>query len=253
MLIDTHCHLDQLGDPEKVLDEARAQGVERVVAVSEGPESMGAVLGLKERFPQQVLGALGLHPAWVVQHSRAQIDQALAWLEDHLGQADALGEAGLDHKWAETAQQQALQEEVLERQLALAQKHGKPANLHSRRCPRQTMERAIAFRRRTGLNVQLHWFTHSKKLVQICNGEGLYVSVGPTLLDHRPTQEVACAIADPLLLLETDAPVRVGNVPGHPARLRAVAEQLAALKGCSWQELAALTAANFARYLGRVP
>lgn len=249
MLVDTHCHLDQFADPQAVLAEAAASGVERVVAVSEDPDSMAAVLTLKMRFPDQVLAGLGLHPAWVVCQRREKIDQALAWLADHLVEADLLGEVGLDYRWAETEAQKTLQAELLEAQLELAARHRRPVNLHSRRCPRQTLEWAIAFCRRTGLGAQLHWFTHSKKLVRLCNQEGIYVSVGPTLLDHPPTQEVALSIADDLLLLETDAPVPAGGQIGHPARTRQVAETLAALKGISGEEIAARTAANFARYL----
>jgi len=250
MLIDTHCHLNQLEDPQAVLDGAAAWGVGRVVAVSESPESMRAVLGLKEGYPGQVLAGLGLHPVWVVQRGREEIDRALTWLEENMARADVLGEVGLDYKWAETHEQKALQDEVLEAQFGLAARHRKPVNLHSRRCLRQTMERAVAFHRETGLNAQLHWFTHSKKLVRICSEEGIYVSVGPTVLDHVQTQEVALTIADELLLIETDAPVPVGGQPGHPARAREVAEKLGDLKGASWEEIAELTSANFARYLG---
>ena len=112
------------------------------------------------------------------------------------------------------------------------------------------MERAIAFHRDTGLNAQLHWFTQSKKLVRICNDEGLYVSAGPSILHAEDAQSVAGAIADDLLLLETDAPVPIGGQPGYPQRTREVAEKLADIKGVSLEELAALTTANFARYLG---
>jgi TatD DNase family protein len=167
-----------------------------------------------------------------------------------MARADLLGEAGLDHKWAESAAQQRRQEQTLEAQLGIAARHRKPVNLHSRRSLRQTMERAIAFHRDTGLNAQLHWFTQSRKLVRLCNQEGIYVSVGPTVIGDEQTRKVALAIADELLLLETDAPVPVRGHPGHPARVRAVAEELAALKGRSWEAIAALTTANFARFLG---
>jgi TatD DNase family protein len=249
MLVDTHCHLDQLEDPRAALAAAAARSVERVVTVSEAPESMRAALALKRTFPDRVLAGLGLHPVRAVRSGREEIEQALDWLETRLAEADLLGEVGLDYKWAATGEQQALQDEILERQFAIAARHRKPVNLHSRRCLRQTMERAVAFRRATGLSAQLHWFTHSRKLVRICNQEGIYVSVGPTVLDHPQTQEVALAIADELLLLETDAPVPVGGQPGHPARVREVAEKLAELKGVAWEELAATTTANFARFL----
>lgn len=247
-LVDSHCHLDQFDDVAAVLQEAAACGVERVVAVSQEPESMRAVLELKRRFPRQILAGLGVHPVWATQHDD-EIEAALHWLSQYLESADVLGEAGLDYKWAQTAAEQARQVDVLERQLALAIECGKPINLHSRRCLRQTMDKAIEFRRQSGLNAQLHWFTESKKLVRICNDEGIYVSVGPTVLKHGPTQEVAREIADELLLLETDAPVSVGGERGHPRRLREVADCLAVLRGGTWCDIAAQTTANFGRFL----
>lgn len=248
MLVDTHCHLDQFEHPESALRDAAALGVSRVVAVSESAASMESVLELKRRFGESVLAGLGLHPAWVSRHPD-QVPTGLEFLAAHLSAGDVLGEVGLDHRWAESPQQQRFQEEVLERQLDLAASCRKPVNLHSRRCPRQVMDRAIAYRRQTGLNAQLHWFTHSLKLVARCNEEGVYVSVGPIALTDPQARKVAAGIADSLLLLETDAPVPVAGQPGHPSRVRAVSEALAELRGWGWEDIAALTSTNFDRYL----
>lgn len=250
MLADSHCHLEQLPDAAAALAEAASRGVTRVVAVSEDPGSIQAVLALKERFPDQVVAGLGLHPVWIVQRSPHEVAPALAELEAVVDRAEVIAEIGLDHKWADTAPLQSVQEEALAAQLDLAVRRGLPVSLHSRRCPRQVLERAVVFRRRTGQQAHLHWFTHSEKLVRLANEEGLFVSVGPTVLDHPPTQRVALAVADDLLLLESDAPVAVSGVPGDPARVREVAEALARLKGISVAELAALTTANLARFLG---
>lgn len=253
MLIDTHCHLDQLPDPAAALAQAAAQGVTQVVALSESAASMSAVLTLAQAHPGAVVAGLGLHPAWISQQPPEAVEAGLLFLAEHLPRAQVLGEVGLDHQWATTPQQQAFQEEILGRQLALAAAAAKPANLHSRRCPRQVMERAIAFVKQTGLNAQLHWFTHSRKLIHQCNEAGIYVSVGPMVLEDPQTQEVALAIADDLLLLETDAPVPIGGQPNQPSRTRAVAEKLAALKNRSLEDLAVLTTANFRRYLALPP
>ncbi len=250
MLVDTHCHLDQFTNADAAVQKAADCGVDRIVAVSENPASMTAALALKHQHPQRVLTGLGLHPAWLVQAARPDIDAGLAFMQTHLAEADQVGEVGLDYKWATTPQQQALQDEILSAQFELAATHTKPVNLHSRRCLRQTMEHAIAFHQKTGLNAQLHWFTQSKKLIRTCNEVGVYVSVGPTVLDNPQTQDIALAIADPLLLLETDAPVPIGGQDGHPARTRQVAEKLAELKHWSLAELAERTSANFSRYLG---
>ena len=143
-----------------------------------------------------------------------------------------------------------MQADTLARQLELAASSGKPVNLHSRRCLRQVMERAISFHQDTGLNAQLHWFTESKKLIGICNDAGIFVSVGPSVLHQPETLSVAATVADNLLLLETDAPVPIGGQPGHPSLTRRVAEKLAGVKGVSFEEIAEVTSANFSRYIG---
>lgn len=248
-LVDTHCHLDQFEDPQKVMLAAAAAGVETLVAVGENPASNRAVLDLRGARPGRVVAGVGLHPVWVVEQPPQAVEAALAGLAAQLADADLLGEIGLDHKWAETADQRRFQEEALDRQLALAAAAGKPINLHSRRCQRQVMEKAIGYCRETGFAAQLHWFTQSKKLIRICNDEGLFVSVGPTVVTDSQAREVAAHVADDLLLLESDAPVPVGGVPGHPRRVLEVAMALAELKRCSVAEIAQLTRANFRRFL----
>ena len=249
VLTDSHCHLDEFDDAAAVLDAAAAVAVEAVVAVAQDLSSMRAVVALKARFPQAVKAAVGLHPTRVVDQSPAQTEEALDFLAAQLPEADELGEVGLDFKWADTPELQQRQRDVLERQLEMAARWRKPANLHSRRSQRQVMELAVAFHRETGLNAQLHWFTQSRKLVHVCNDEGIYVSVGPSVIDDDQAQRTALTVADELLLLETDAPVAVGGLAGTPARVRQVAEKLGDLKGVSWEEVAAQTQHNLERFL----
>ena len=249
-LTDSHCHLDPFEPPEPVLEAAAVAGVDRLVAVSQDAASMEAVLDLAGRFPGRVLAGLGVHPATVTHRGPAGIEPDLELLADRLAEAAVVGETGLDHKWAVTPDQRAEQTRALERHFELAHRHRKPVNLHSRRCPRQVMEAAAAFHRDTGLNAQLHWFTHSKKLVRICNNEGLFISVGPSVISDPAAAAVACEIDEGLLLLETDAPVPVGGVAGHPRRVREVDEELARLKSVEMDELAGRLERNWVRYLG---
>ena len=253
MIVDSHCHLDQFADPHAVLLDAERAGVGQVIAVSEGADTMARVLALKRRYPGRVLAGLGMHPAWVTRAAKEDIAAGLAWLEAHLTEGDVLGEVGFDYRWAVTDEQQLTQKNILTRQFDLAERFGKPVNLHSRRAQRQTMEWAIEFRRRTGLNAQLHWFTDSKKLVRICNEEGIYVSVGPTVLNDLRTQQVALTIDRQLLLFETDAPVAFEEVAGHPARAAEVAEKMAELTGLGCEEISELTTVNTRRYIGASP
>ena len=249
-LTDTHCHLEDFDDVAGLVQKASGSGVMRLVAVGQNRRTMRIALNRASEYPGTILPALGIHPVFVTRQSREETEGDFAFLAENMSAAVALGEMGLDYRWAESIQQRQHQQEMLERQFELAVEGAKPVNLHSRRCPREVMEQAIAFHRDSGLNAQLHWFTQSKKLVHVCNDEGIFISVGPSIIHEERTQAVAAEIATDLILLETDAPVPIGGCPGHPFRAREVAEKLAELKGVPLQEIAVLTEANFTRYLG---
>ena len=245
---DTHCHLDQLGD--SALDEAADVGVTTVVAVAQEAGSMRAVLDLAQRFPGRVLPGLGIHPCTVTDRGLQALAPDLALLAQAAATATVIGETGLDHKWAVSTNQQAEQVRALEYHFEIAERHARPVNLHSRRCLRQTLEHAVTFHRETGLAAQMHWFTESRKLVHRCNDEGIFVSAGPTVLTNDQAAAVACEVADDLLLLESDAPVPVGGIPGHPRRVREVAEKLADLRGVPLEILADQLRGNLRLFLG---
>jgi TatD DNase family protein len=253
MLIDTHCHLDQVDDPDGVIAVARAAGVGRIVAVSQDLGSMQAVLELRDRHPETVVAGLGIHPQTIPYLADDEVGEAFAFLERHLGEADLLGEVGLDYKHATTDAEKTRQAEWLERQLELAAHHRKPANLHSRRALRQVMNHAVDFQQRTGLAAQLHWFTQSSKLVRATNAAGVYVSAGPTTLFADDARAVAAQIDDDLLLLETDCPVPYRGDSARPDWVVRVLECLAGARGVEPGELEAQVEQNFVRFLAGAP
>ena len=93
-LIDTHCHLDLLkGTPDEALAEARAAGVDAVVAVGIDLRSSRSAAALAARF-DDVYAAVGVHP-----HDAVGFDGVVrTGLERLLGQRRvvAVGECGLD-------------------------------------------------------------------------------------------------------------------------------------------------------------
>jgi TatD DNase family protein len=250
---DAHCHLDQLEPPEPFLQRARAAGVDRMLALSEGLDSCKKTLDLKRRYPDTVLAGLGIHPMFSVRLSPEEAEEGLAFIKTHLAEADALGEVGLDYKWARTEEERAYQNDLLTRMLEMAAAEKKPVNLHSRYAQRQTLERAVAFTRETGLPALMHWFTASKKLIRICEAEGIFVSAGPSVLFEGPTQEVVLHIPEQLLLVETDSPVPFGGEPAEPAWAARVCARLAELRGADPAAFEQQINENFARYLGKGP
>ncbi len=246
---DAHCHLDALADPAQALDEALAAGVGPVLAVGMCAASSRRALALRALHPHQVRAAVGLHPSEIPRLDAGALQRELDFVRDALGTADALGEVGLDFKDAVDAVQRDRQRQALQQQLEWAAALRKPANVHCRRAEREIFTTAAEFVARTGLGVNLHWFTHSLKLAKAAAASGLFISPGPSILDDPEQAAVAAAIDGDWLLVETDSPVKFGGQPARPAWARQVAERLAALRGESLPQVAARLQANFSRYL----
>lgn len=211
---------------------------------------MEKVLDLKARYPEFIRAGLGLHPAEAMHLSLEQIAAAYRFMENHLDEADMVGEIGLDYKYAETTEQKEFQARVLQDQLRLAERFRKGVNLHSRRALRETMEAAAAFAKSTGLPALLHWFTHSSKLIRQAAGHGIFVSAGPAVLYSKQTLETARAIPLDNLVLETDTPVPFGGVSARPHQVADVARALSEAQGVPLNDLARNTYANSLRLLG---
>ena len=61
-VIDTHVHLDEFPDPDRVIEEAREAQVAAIVAVGMDLASNKKILELARRYPGFVYPAIGYHP-----------------------------------------------------------------------------------------------------------------------------------------------------------------------------------------------
>ena len=225
-LIDAHCHLYSLSNIEDAVLHARDACVAKVVVVSEDLQTMEQTLKLRDDFPEFVLPSLGIHPVNVLYMSQGEWEKAFSFLKSHANESSCIGEIGLDYKYATTEKEKERQLKVLHAQMEVAAENHLPINLHSRRALRQTMAEAIAFHKNTGLPALLHWFAHSWRLLKRTNEEGIFVSVGPSILFSEDALNLAFAIDTKLILVETDAPVPFKGKPSYPAWVAEVAERL---------------------------
>ena len=227
-VIDVHCHLYARSDAGEAVARARESGVTRVLVVSEDLETMEQTLRVRDKFPEFVLPGLGIHPVNVLSMSAAEWQRALSFLRAHAREASCVGEIGLDYKHAASEESRERQVHALEAQMEVAAEYRLPVNLHSRRALRDTMEQAIAFRKDTGLPALLHWFAHSRKLLRRTNEEGIFVSVGPSVLFSDEALHMAGAIAPHLILVETDTPVPFQGRASEPSWAADVSKRLIA-------------------------
>lgn len=261
---DTHLHLDDAAfgsDPSSVVERAQAVGVTAMVAVGTTADSSVAAVQLAARFPA-VYAAVGIQPNHVAEATEACWDRIVALAR--LPKVVALGETGLDHYWDYAPVD--LQLAWFERHLLLAMDCGLPFIVHSREgkhgtAPGQcTSDIVSAIRRihggRAAVGI-MHSFTGTLEQADTCLALGLYLSFAGmvTFKKAQDLREVAARVADPRILIETDAPYLAphplrGTFPNEPCHLVHTAACLAELRGSSLTAFGELTAANACRVFG---
>lgn len=253
MLIDTHTHidLDNFKDRfDEVIETAKEYGVGKVVIPGVEPSGFGRIVELCEKY-DNVYGAVGVHPEELGTYN----DEAENLIREYLKHPKiiAAGEIGLDYYWDKS--QVERQKEIFEKQIMLAKEAKKPVLVHDREAHLDTFEiLKKTDAKETG--VVMHCFSGSPEFALECVREGFYIALGGvvTFKNAKKAKEVAKAVPLDRLLLETDAPY-MAPVPfrgkeNQPAYVKIVAQEIADLRGISFEEIEQATTANAERVLG---
>lgn len=246
-LIDTHIHLyadEYRENLRDYIEEALRAGVDRFLLPNIDRSSHPYLLQVCEDYPAQCLPMMGLHPCYVKEDFREQLD----FVEKELatGRYCAVGEIGLDRHW--DLQFYPQQTEALRRQCELALQFKLPVALHTRKAYHETLE-IIADYIPRGLKGVFHCFSGNTSEALESTRLGFYLGIGGVLTFKNSGLEEAIRGIDPsFLLLETDgpylAPAPHRGKTNRPAYLSLVAEKLATCCGLSIAEITRITTTN---------
>ncbi|MCU7373030.1 TatD family hydrolase [Paucibacter sp. O1-1] len=268
MWIDSHCHLDAPefdADREAVVVRARAAGVDQIVIPAVGAFDFEAARELAHAHGYAY--ALGIHPLYVMGAQEQDLALLAALLEQHRDDPRlvAIGEIGLD--FFVPGLDAARQDFFYTEQLKLARRFALPVILHVRKSADQLLR---GLRRIAVPGGIAHAFNGSAQQAQSFVELGFRLGFGGTLTFDRSLQirRLAAQLPESTLVLETDAP----DIPPHwlyrtaeeraaglasarnePAELPRIAESLAALRGWTLAQTAAITSANVRAALPRLP
>ena len=158
-------------------------------------------LNLNRPCPEQGYYSYGIHP-WALDRADFQVDEALNKLKENLQrpQVIALGEAGLDKMHKASFERQI---ELFERQIELSEALKKPMILHDVRSHNEII--ALRKKHRAKQLWILHGFNGTEQDVQQLIGQGIYFSVGESLL--HPERKICKSLKFidlNYLFLETD-------------------------------------------------
>lgn len=131
MLIETHAHLNNKAfdaDRAETLAGVFAAGVGKVVEIACQPNEWKLGEDLCAAYPGKISCAFGAHP----EYTKTLTTEQMAELESYMAKpcAVALGEVGIDYWWDIGGKEQ--QVALMDMQLRLCAKYGKPAVFHAR-------------------------------------------------------------------------------------------------------------------------
>ena len=158
-------------------------------------------LDLNQPCPEHGYFSYGIHP-WALDDAEFQAEKALQILEEKLKlpQVLALGEAGLDKMHKASFERQI---ELFERQIELSEALKKPMILHDVRSHNEII--ALRKKHKAQQPWIVHGFSGTEQDIKQLIGQGIYLSVGESLLHpERKIYKSFKFIDLDYLFLETD-------------------------------------------------
>jgi TatD DNase family protein len=267
-LIDTHCHLEMDAfdpDREGVIGRARDAGIGAMITIGSDLTGNRGGLALSQKY-DFIYCSVGFHPHDAKDFTGAVFNQIEAWAKqykyekpnskDQNRKVVAIGEIGLDYHYDNSPRE--VQRDVFLKQLELARELNHPVIIHSREAKRDTLEIIMNSGVTKGV---FHCFSGDMDMAERAMALGFYISVaGPvTFKNAKKLQEIARAIPDNYLLIESDAPYLAPEPcrgrRNEPAYLIHTARTIASLRGVSLGDISRITALNAKRLfgIGRMP
>jgi TatD DNase family protein len=249
MLVDSHCHLnfpELLAKLPAIKQAMQDNQVGHALCISVTLPDFPQVLALAEEN-ENFYASVGVHPDYE-DIQEPTIDELIK-LANH-PKVIAIGETGLDYfrltgdlEWQRTR---------FRTHIRAAIATGKPLVIHTRNSPEDTL-RIMREENAQQVGGVMHCFTESLDVALEAIALGFYISFSGiiTFKNAHTIKEVAKHVPLDRILVETDspylAPTPYRGKTNQPSYVKHVAEEVANLRGISFDELAAATTENFFR------
>ena len=247
MLVDSHCHLDfpdLAVNIDELLANMRENDVGHALCVSVNLQDLPRVLALSENHPN-LFASVGVHPDYENLEEPQSIQ--LATLACH-PRVVAIGETGLDYfrlkgdlEW---------QRERVRQHIRAARLCNKPLIIHTREAAEDTL-RIMEEEGADTVGGAMHCFTESWEVAQRAMALNFYISFSGIVTFKKAVglKDIATRVPLERMLIETDspylAPVPHRGKTNQPAFVKHIAEEIAALRGISLDQVAEATTRNF--------
>lgn len=250
MIFETHAHYEDDAfddDRDKILKSLPEQGIETVVNVSSGINTIDKTIELMENYPH-VYGAIGIHPGSSMELN----EEKFLWLKDKAKHPKnvAIGEIGLDYYW--DTPDRSIQKIWFERQMELSKELNLPLVIHSRDAANDTYAMMKAANAESVGGI-IHCFGYGVEQARQYLNMGYYLGIGGviTFSNAKKLKEVVAFAPLDQLVLETDCPY-LAPVPYRGKRnsstfLSYIAKEIANIKNVDYDTVVQATNVNAKR------
>ena len=235
ILIDVHCHANLFLTIDKVIEDAKKVGVEKIIAVAMSSISQERVLELASRY-NEVFASLGIHPEEVKMNEKIeqQLDSIIDLIKQNKQNICAIGEIGLDHHFVKDKKLYPLQKTIFDKMLLLAQDLELPVNLHTKGAEKIVFDTLPSYKIP---NINIHWYSGPENFLKLGMDRGYYFSITPAISYSPVVKKVVLNVDKEHLLLESDGPVKYSGKIGVPAMVKNVLNSISKLKEINSDEL----------------
>jgi len=252
-LIDTHTHLylDQFqNDINDVMHRAISSGVKKFYLPSISSKYNKSMHDLKKKFPDRVFCMIGLHPCYVDENFRFEID----FVKKQIKKNDykAIGEIGIDlfHE-KKYFKQQVI---AFEEQIKLAIEYDLPVVIHSRESFDEIFE-VLKKYKSNRLRGIFHCFTGDKEQAEKIIDLNFLLGIGGVItFKNGKISEFLSSIPLDKIVLETDSPY-LAPTPHRGKRnessfLQIIASKIAEIYNIHFDEVSSVTEQNSIKIFG---
>ncbi|MCB0407407.1 MAG: TatD family hydrolase [Bdellovibrionales bacterium] len=207
MWIDAHSHINFMPFDQATQTVSVSKNISGWILGGYNPEEWKSQQKLKKKFPRQIWTSAGIHP-WVMGRlTSEEWYEALKQLQLLVGEADFIGETGLDKNFdtPESRQEISFKKHI---ELALSSKKLLILHIvgqHGLALKILKEESSLVQRSVNGL---IHGFSGSWEVAQEYINLGFYISIGPGILkeNFKKLRETVAKIPLEFLVIESDSP-----------------------------------------------
>ena len=253
MIFESHAHYEDERfneDRKELLESFQEKGIGYVVNVASSLETVDKTIALTKEY-DFIYGTVGVHPEECAKLQELDMERFKQLCE--LPKIVAVGEIGLDYYWNEPEPE--IQKKWFKRQLELAREVKLPVIIHSRDAAKDTLD-IMREHKAEEIGGVIHCFSYPVEIAREFVKMGFYIGVGGvvTFKNSKKLKEVVEDTPLDRILLETDCPY-MAPVPHRGERnsslnLVYVAEEIARIKGISYEEVVSVTCENAKKMYG---